>query len=296
MRLPLRPRLPGRRTPLPRGRPRAAASGRRPSSWKPTTTWSSAAASCPYKVKGQEGKLRAVAVVVEKPGAGKVALVACDVLMLNRDVLDPAVEEVAAATRHPGVARPGQLHPHPPRPEHRHRPRLRARRAVLPPGPEAIVKAAKDANAEASADATFHFRLGEESSVGQNSRLLLKDDTIFWIGPRDDAVRPTGPFDPELPVLAFRGPDEQAAGGAVQPLDAHHRDPQAAAGRRPSTAWPRRSWRPNSAARSASSKGRPARRTTSALPAAEATVRIKAAVRRRAGEGDARGRWTGSRR
>jgi hypothetical protein len=40
--------------------------------------------------------------------------------------------------------------------------------------------------------------------VGQNSRLLLKDGTIFWIGDRSDAVRPTGPFDPELPVLAFR--------------------------------------------------------------------------------------------
>jgi len=66
-----------------------------------------------------------------------------------------------------------------------------------------IVTAVTKAHA-ALAPATLHFRLGEESSVGQNSRLLLKDDTIFWIGPRDDAVRPTGPFDPELPVLAFR--------------------------------------------------------------------------------------------
>src|SRR5262245_59576553 len=51
----------------------------------------------PYKVKGQEGKLRAVAVVSEKPGGGKVVLVACDVLMLARDLLDPVVEEVAKA-------------------------------------------------------------------------------------------------------------------------------------------------------------------------------------------------------
>src|SRR5262249_53172954 len=43
--------------------------------------------------------------------------------------------------------------------------------------------------------------------VGRNSRLLLKDGTIFWVGTRDDAVRPTGPFDPELPVLAFTRPD-----------------------------------------------------------------------------------------
>ena len=53
----------------------------------------------------------------------------------------------------------------------------------------------------------FRFRLGEESSVGQNSRLLLSDDSIFWTGTRDDAVRPTGPFDPQLPVLAFVAPD-----------------------------------------------------------------------------------------
>ena len=55
--------------------------------------------------------------------------------------------------------------------------------------------------------ATFLFRLGEESSVGKNSRLLLGDGTIYWVGPHDDAVRPTGPFDPELPVLAFRRRD-----------------------------------------------------------------------------------------
>ena len=56
--------------------------------------------------------------------------------------------------------------------------------------------------------ATFCFRLGEESSVGRNSRLLLSDGTIYWVGSHADAVRPTGPFDPELPVLAFRRADQ----------------------------------------------------------------------------------------
>jgi hypothetical protein len=73
---------------------------------------------------------------------------------------------------------------------------------------KAIVKAAKDADAKLKeGESTLYFRLGEESSVGQNSRLLLKDNTVFWIGPRDDMVRPTGPFDAELPVLSFRGKD-----------------------------------------------------------------------------------------
>jgi neutral ceramidase len=160
----------------------------------------------PVKVKGQEAPLRAVAVVVEKPRAGKVAVVACDVLMLNRDLLDPAVEEVAKALHIPTanvLVNCTHTH-HAPSTCTVHgyaRDELFCRRVQ-----QGIVKSAKEAN-DKLADATFHFRLGEESSVGQNSRLLLKDNTIFWIGPHDDAVRPTGPFDPELPVLTFLGPD-----------------------------------------------------------------------------------------
>jgi neutral ceramidase len=162
----------------------------------------------PYKVKGQEAPLRVVAVVVEKPGAGKVVLVACDVLMLNRDLLDPAVEEVAKAlgisTAHVLVNCTHTHHAPSTVTIHGYkRDELFCRRVQ-----QGIVKAAKEADARLKdGDATLYFRLGEESSVGQNSRLLLKDNTIFWIGPRDDAVRPTGPFDPELPVLSFRGPD-----------------------------------------------------------------------------------------
>lgn len=48
----------------------------------------------PGKVTGQEGKLRAVAVVLEKRPYPKVAIVACDVLMLTRDLLDPVVAEI----------------------------------------------------------------------------------------------------------------------------------------------------------------------------------------------------------
>jgi hypothetical protein len=56
------------------------------------------------------------------------------------------------------------------------------------------------------------FRLGQEATVGQNSRLLLNDNFIFWIGPRDNVVRPTGPFDVDLPVLAFRKDDGTYSG------------------------------------------------------------------------------------
>ncbi|MEW6306987.1 MAG: hypothetical protein AB1705_26280, partial [Verrucomicrobiota bacterium] len=60
------------------------------------------------------------------------------------------------------------------------------------------------ANAQLVDDCRFLFHLAEEKTVGNNSRWLLADGSIYWIGPRDTLVRPTGPFDPELPVLAFR--------------------------------------------------------------------------------------------
>src|SRR5262249_32209236 len=69
-----------------------------------------------------------------------------------------------------------------------------------------IVDAVKKANSRLR-PVSLMFRLGEESSVGKNSRLLLGDGTIYWVGSLQDAVRPTGPFDPELPVLAFRRED-----------------------------------------------------------------------------------------
>jgi hypothetical protein len=158
------------------------------------------------KAKGQEGKLRAVAVVVEHPGTGAVAIAACDVLMMNRDLLDAAAAEIEKSC---GIPFSNVLinctHTH-------HAPssctvhgyardEVFAKRTA-----DAVVKAVTEAWAR-RADAEFVFARGEESSVGLNSRVLLKDGGIYWIGPRDDVVRPTGPFDPELPVLSFRGRD-----------------------------------------------------------------------------------------
>lgn len=158
----------------------------------------------------QEGELRAVAVVVEKPGSPKIAIVACDVLMLTKDLLDPIVAQIEQQTGIPAASvLINATHTH-------HAPSTvtvhgynrdeefcrRTQQGILQ-----AVLAANDKLADG--DARFLFWLGEESSVGQNSRLLLADNTIFWVGPRDDVVRPTGPFDPELPVLAFRGTDDK---------------------------------------------------------------------------------------
>lgn len=157
----------------------------------------------PGKAKGQEGELRVVAVILEKPGQGRLAIVSCDVLMLSRDLLDPVVEEIEQKV---GI-RPEHLLIHATHTHHApstvtvhgySRDEVFCRRVQ-----RGIIEAVQQA-VRRRTEAEFYFAVGQEATVGQNSRLLLKDGSIYWIGPRDDVVRPTGPFDPELPVLAFR--------------------------------------------------------------------------------------------
>jgi hypothetical protein len=162
----------------------------------------------PWFAKGQEGMLRATAVVIEKPSMTKVAIVSVDVLMLTRDLLDPVAAEIERDWGIPAahvLVHTTHTH-HAPSTIRVHaydRDEVFCRRVQ-----QAIVQAVKEADAKL-ADGVFHFHLGKEETVGQNSRMLLTDGTIYWVGPRDDVVRPTGPFDSDLPVLAFRGPAGQ---------------------------------------------------------------------------------------
>jgi hypothetical protein len=162
----------------------------------------------PGKAAGQEGQLRATAVVIEKAPT-KVAIVSCDVLFVPGDLVDRALVRIE---REAGIPRANVLvsatHTH-------HAPSVTAIHGY---GPDiafvkrledAIVRSVVDAKDRLTGGARFYFDLAEEKTIGQNSRLLLKDGKIFWVGPRDDAVRPTGPFDPELPVMAFRGPGDK---------------------------------------------------------------------------------------
>jgi hypothetical protein len=159
----------------------------------------------PGKARGQEGELRASAVVVESSHGESVALIACDVLMIERDILDEAARAIERETKIPfDHVLINTTHTH-------HAPTTvtvhgyKRDEAFTRQVGEKIVAAAVAAGRRLR-PVEFRFREGEESSVGKNSRLLLGDGTIYWVGPRDDAVRPTGPFDPELPVLAFRQP------------------------------------------------------------------------------------------
>ncbi|MFO1022300.1 MAG: hypothetical protein U0903_16640 [Planctomycetales bacterium] len=155
-------------------------------------------------VPDQEGKLRVVAVVLEKPGGPKAAIVAADVLFVTQDFVDPALEEIGKTCGIPAaniLVNATHTH-HAPTTATVHgykRDEIFCQRVR-----EGIVKAVTAANAKLSAaPCDFKFCLGEESSYGQNSRILLNDGFIFWTGPNQTYVRPTGPFDPELPVLAF---------------------------------------------------------------------------------------------
>jgi len=163
----------------------------------------------PGTARGQEGKLRAVAVVLEKKPFGKFAIVACDVLFVTRDLVDaaakrieetcgiPAAHLLVNATHTHHAPSTVSIHGCPPSPEFRKR---------LEQG---IVQAVQQANEKLTDDCGFFFHQTEESTIGQNSRLLLADNSIYWIGSAADRIGPTGPFDPQLPVLTFRGPQRQ---------------------------------------------------------------------------------------
>ncbi|MHC4086615.1 MAG: hypothetical protein ACYSWZ_15380 [Planctomycetota bacterium] len=161
----------------------------------------------PGHVVGQEGKLRASAIVIE--ANTKICIVSCDVLVLQRDILDDVCRKIETEEKIPfeNILITSTHTHHAPTTVTVHgykRDKIFCRRVK-----DAIVSAVHKAGRKLknAPPASMYFRLGQESTVGQNSRLLLKDGTIYWVGSRADALRPTGPFDPELPVLAFKRVD-----------------------------------------------------------------------------------------
>ncbi|OAI55431.1 hypothetical protein AYO49_05570 [Verrucomicrobiaceae bacterium SCGC AG-212-N21] len=165
-------------------------------------------------VKGQEGKLRATAVVLRSAeNTPPLAMVACDVLMLERDILDAACDEITRLSSIPSshiLINATHTHSAPSSCTVHGYPRdekfVQAAKASIV---DAVMQAHK--RCMESTPGAMEFCLGEESSAGRNSRILLDDGTIFWTGDKTGMLRPTGPFDPQLPVIAFRKADRGLA-------------------------------------------------------------------------------------
>ncbi|MEA1951336.1 MAG: hypothetical protein U9N87_08125 [Planctomycetota bacterium] len=152
---------------------------------------------------GQEGLLRASAIVLQKHK--KVCLISCDVIMLQRDILDDACRQIEAAT---GIAAENILisstHTH-------HAPSTATvhgyerEELFCDRVKEAIVASAKTANSKLE-EAGCYFACEKQNSVGRNSRVKLDDGTILWVPLEEQyaALEPTGHFDADFPLLSFK--------------------------------------------------------------------------------------------
>ncbi|MEW6360092.1 MAG: GNAT family N-acetyltransferase [Planctomycetota bacterium] len=163
--------------------------------------------------KDQEGKLRACATVIEADA--RLCIIACDVIAVPDDVADRAAKAVETECKVPfDHILICASHTH-------HAPSTitvhgYGREASFTEQLEqAIVAAAKDATAKLDdpkagqndIEVEMGFALAQEATVGRNSRILLTDGAIAWGGYQpEEEVRPTGPFDPDLAVIAFRKP------------------------------------------------------------------------------------------
>src|SRR6185312_3769809 len=120
---------------------------------------------------GQEGQLRAVAVVLEHPVGGKFAIVACDVLFVTDAMVKEAAAEISRrcgispdhllvnATHTHSAPSTIRVHGYGPEPEFI--------RSVI----EGIVRAVELADDRRIEHCRFAFHMGEEKTIGANSRL-----------------------------------------------------------------------------------------------------------------------------
>lgn len=169
----------------------------------------------PGHAKGQDGPLRAVATVIEgPPHRTRVALVSLDVIAVPREVLDDAAREIERRTGIPfDHILISATHTH-------HAPATvvmhgygavpefvtQVRNAAV----EAVVIA--EGNLASAPVTRAFFVMGRESTLGQNSRIEMRDGTIAWCRFEEaDQLGPTGPFDPDFPVMSFRRPDGSIA-------------------------------------------------------------------------------------
>ncbi len=139
--------------------------------------------------------LRAQAIVFTD-GKNKVCMASCDVALLRRDLLDEISHEADSIYGIPyNNIMLGATHNH----SASYINNIAIKKAIL----EAIAVA--NEKLKNAGDMDCYFALGN-ATIGQNSRLVMDDSTILWVPTlyKYGYNRPTGPYDPQLPVLAFK--------------------------------------------------------------------------------------------
>ena len=172
----------------------------------------------PTRAPGQQGELRATALIVRADAP--LCIVACDVLCITCDIADRAARAVEAAcdvpfdniliaASHTHHA-PSTFEVHAYGREAEFCEQLEA--AIVEAARQAAAYLEENAGRQNAVEAELGFALGQEATVGANSRLLLEDGEIAWRRhDPSEIVGPTGPFDPDLPVVAFRRAEGELA-------------------------------------------------------------------------------------
>ncbi|MHB1000179.1 MAG: GNAT family N-acetyltransferase [Armatimonadota bacterium] len=161
---------------------------------------------------GIDGSFRASALILDADT--RVCIISCDVLALDRESCDVAAKKIEEQCNIPfDNIFISSTHTH-------HSPGtvtlmgMLADEQFMEDLENAVVEAAKKASdyiqttqLPNEVDAEFFFAKGNEATVGKNSRFLLQDGCIAWLDHTDEQiVRPTGPLDPELPMILIRRP------------------------------------------------------------------------------------------
>ncbi len=170
-------------------------------------------------VQPAEDCFRVTAVVLDADT--RVCIVSCDALGLDREVCDRIAKSIEEQCGIPfDNILISSTHTH-------HAPmtiavlEMQVDSQFIKSLEEAAVNAVKkstdylDSNPPANeADAELFVAVGNEATVGKNSRFILRDGGISWLDhDLDEKIRPTGPMDPDLPVIIFRRPDGSIAAG-----------------------------------------------------------------------------------
>ena len=170
----------------------------------------------PRYATGTHDPLHAKAMVIEQ-GDVKVAIVACDLVSLPRELSEQArsivQQQIGLAPDHIMItATHSHTTPvivtHPSRYNLEGEPKRIAEEytAALP---AKIAQAIALAN-RAMAPAQMRAGVGEETTLGFNRRYFMKDGSVGWnpgkLNP--NIVRPAGPVDPGIPVLYFESPND----------------------------------------------------------------------------------------